>query len=110
MTHLSCAEYQACLNEAPTDFLTSDRLGGQFHVITFGEGIASEFLDFDFIRRTEVPKIEVFVDETTEVKQTRTSGFWLARFELYGNSYQELSEKADELRQNLLKKPELSPH
>ncbi|MFB6109703.1 MAG: acetyl-CoA carboxylase biotin carboxylase subunit family protein [Halodesulfurarchaeum sp.] len=86
-----------------------DRMGIQFHVITFGEGPAEEFLDFEYARTVPDTDIEIFVEPGEEIEQTRTSGFWLARFHLFGDDYDELVARADELRTNMLKQPERSP-
>ncbi|MFW5965279.1 MAG: ATP-grasp domain-containing protein [Halodesulfurarchaeum sp.] len=86
-----------------------DNMGTQFHVITFGEGQAEEFVDFEYLESVEDTDIEVFVEPGDEIEQTRTSGFWLARFHLFGDDYDELLDRADEIRSGILKQPELSP-
>ena len=43
------------------------------------------------------------------ISQTRTSGAWLRRFELFGASYAELCAEAQRIRVRVLRKPELSP-
>ncbi len=110
MLYLSCGELDRCLAEAPhVDPATPDRVGGQFHVITYGEGKASDFLDYEFIRSLKEPEVQIFVPEDYEIQQTRTSGFWLARFHIFGTDYNEICKKADALRAKMLKRPELSP-
>ncbi len=95
--------------ELAPDYYETERCGSQFHVITYGEGEAEEFLDHDYIDSVEEPEIEVFYPRGSTVKQKETTGVWLARFELFGDDMVELCEKADELRSNMLKKPEYSP-
>ncbi|AOW80890.1 ATP-grasp domain-containing protein [Halodesulfurarchaeum formicicum] len=86
-----------------------ETMGTQFHVITFGEGRADEFLDFEYARSVPDTDVEIFVDPEDEIEQTRSSGFWLARFHLFGEDYQEMLDRADEIRTNMLEQPELSP-
>ncbi len=110
MLYLSCGELDRCLEEAPhVDPAAPDRVGGQFHVITYGEGKASDFLDYEFIRSLKEPEVQIFVPEDYEIQQTRTSGFWLARFHIFGTDYNEICKEADALRAKMLKRPELSP-
>lgn len=108
MLHLYSGEPEKCRKEAP-DYKNSPRAGAQFHVITYGEGKAEELLDFNYIDSLDEPEIEVFYPRGSEVKQVETTGVWLARFELFGNNMVKLCKKADEIRENMLKKPELSP-
>ena len=112
MMHLACNELEECRNLAPKSPLDPGfqaRYAGQFHVVTFGEGLAKEFLDFEYVRSLADLDVALFVEEDTHVYQSRTSGFWLARFELFGDSYEEICIRADQLRGRMLKKPWLSP-
>jgi biotin carboxylase len=110
MLYLACGEEEKCYQESPdSDASVSDRVGCQFHVITYGEGKAKDLLDFEYVRSIDETDVEVFVDEDDEIRQTRTTGFWLARFHLYGDDFSKLCTRADELRAKMLKKPELSP-
>ena len=86
-----------------------DTMGTQFHVVTFGEGPAGEYVDFDYVETVEDTDIEMFVEPGDEIEQTRTSGFWVARFHLFGEDYEEMLDRADEIRSGILKKPEESP-
>ncbi|MDZ7849535.1 MAG: ATP-grasp domain-containing protein [Halodesulfurarchaeum sp.] len=87
-----------------------DMMGAQFHVVTFGEGPAEQYVDFDYLDSSEVDTdIEVFVEPGDEIEQTRTSGFWVARFNLFGEDYEALVDRADEIRSDILKQPEESP-
>ena len=87
----------------------TDRMGIQFHVVTFGEGPAEDFFDFEYARSVPDTDVEIFVEPGEEIEQTRTSGFWLARFHLFGEDYDEMLARADEIRANMLKQPDLSP-
>ncbi len=110
MLYLACGEAEKVYKESPdSDATVSDRVGCQFHVITYGEGKASDLLDFEYIRSIDETDVEVFPDENDFIKQNRTTGAWLARFHLFGNDYSELCKRADDLRERMLKKPELSP-
>lgn len=86
-----------------------DRIGGQFHVVTYGEGPAEEYLDFEYARSVPDTDVQIFVEPGEEITQTRTSGFWLARFHLFGDDYDHILERADEIRANMLFQPEKSP-
>ncbi|MFB6204956.1 MAG: acetyl-CoA carboxylase biotin carboxylase subunit family protein, partial [Haloglomus sp.] len=108
--HLSCNDGAQVAAEAP-DITPGDpdRVGGQFHVVTFGEGAADELFDFAAARAMDQPDIEVFVDEDETIEQTRTSGVWLARFHLFGPDHDTILGRANEIRETLLKQPETSP-
>ncbi len=108
MLYLCCNEGEKCYNESPKS-IDEKRIGGQFHVITYGEGLAEEFLDFDYIQSVDEPEIEVFAPKGTKIEQKRTTGYWLARFHLFGEDYNQICKEADQLRENMLKQPELSP-
>lgn len=112
MVHLACNQSDACHSLSPDHPLKPNfkaRFCGQFHVITYGEGQADEFLDYEFIASFPELKITTFVPANTIIRQNRTSGFWLARFEMDGESYELVCEKANKLRDRLLKKAHLSP-
>lgn len=108
MLYLCCGEDKKCFEESPKA-LKKDRVGGQFHVITYGEGKAEDFLDYDFIESATDPIIEIFPSRNTKIRNTRTSGYWLARFHLYGKDIIEICKEADSLRNKMLKQPDLSP-
>ncbi len=86
-----------------------ETMGTQFHVVTFGEGPAEEYVDFEYADSITDTDIEMFVEPGDEIEQTRTSGFWVARFHLFGDDYGEMLDRADEIRTGILKKPEESP-
>lgn len=86
-----------------------ERIGAQFHVVTFGEGPAEEYVDFDYAESVTDTDLEMFVEPGDEIEQTRTSGFWVSRFHLFGEDYSAMVDRADEIRTGLLKKPEESP-
>lgn len=86
-----------------------DQLGSQFHAVTFGEGPAEEYVDFEFADSIEDTDIELFVEPGDTIEQLRSSGFWVARFHLFGEDYQAMLDRANEIRTGLLKRPEESP-
>ncbi|MFW5922207.1 MAG: ATP-grasp domain-containing protein [Halodesulfurarchaeum sp.] len=86
-----------------------DTMGTQFHVVTFGEGLAEDYVDFEYAESVDDTDIELFVEPGDEIEQTRTSGFWVARFHLFGSDYQKMLDRADEIRSGILKRPEESP-
>jgi hypothetical protein len=49
------------------------------------------------------------VSEGDWVKPVSEFGFVLAQIDLFGRSYAEIKEEADQLRRRLLKQPETSP-
>lgn len=108
MVYLCCGEGEKTYNESPQR-LKGDRFGTQFHVITYGEGKAEDFLDFDFIDTIEDTNVEIFTPKGSQIRQSRTTGVWLARFELFGSDFVQMCERADYLREKMLKQPELSP-
>ncbi|MFB6354164.1 MAG: acetyl-CoA carboxylase biotin carboxylase subunit family protein [Halobacteriales archaeon] len=86
-----------------------DRVGGQFHAVTLGEGPAEDYVDFDFARDVPDADVELFVEPGDAIEQTRTSGVWLARFHLFGDDYGALRDRADEIRANLVNRPAETP-
>lgn len=86
-----------------------ETMGAQFHVVTFGEGPAEEYVDFEYVESVDDTDIELFVEPGDEIEQTRTSGFWVARFHLFGDEYEEMVNRADEIRSGILERPEESP-
>lgn len=110
MLYLSCNDDERVQEEAPdVERGAAERVGGQFHVTTLGEGRADDFLDFEVARSIEETDVEIFVDEDEEIEQTRTSGVWLARFHLFGPDHETICERANELRAEMLERPDLSP-
>lgn len=111
MLHLSVDAPERVHDAAPDwkPESSGERIGGQFHAVTFGEGPASEFVDFEYARGVPDTDLELFVDPDDTIDQTRTSGVWLARFHLFGDGYDDILARADEIRANLLKRPEDSP-
>ncbi len=86
-----------------------ERIGAQFHAITFGEGPAEDHVDFEFAETVTDTDIELFVEPGDRIEQLRSSGFWVARFHLFGEDYPAMLERADEIRAGLLKRPAESP-
>jgi hypothetical protein len=77
--------------------------------VTYGEGRADEYLDFEYAESVPDTDVQIFVEPDEEITQTRTSGFWLARFHLFGEDYEEMLARADEIRGKMLTKPDESP-
>ncbi|MEK8021262.1 MAG: hypothetical protein VSS75_030685 [Candidatus Parabeggiatoa sp.] len=110
MLHLSCGYLNELYLESPYS-LRSDALcvGGQFHVITYAEGLATELFDFEFIHSRADLKITLLIEENDWVFQTRTSGACLAYFELFGENYESICYEAETLRRRMVKQPDCSP-
>jgi hypothetical protein len=110
MLHLSCGYLNELYLESPYS-LRSDALcvGGQFHLITYAEGLATELFDFEFIHSRADLKITLLIEENDWVFQTRTSGACLAYFELFGENYESICYEAETLRRHMLKQPDCSP-
>ncbi|MFP8489589.1 ATP-grasp domain-containing protein [Gracilimonas sp. Q87] len=107
MAYLSCGEDENCLQES---FKKNDgsRVGGQFHVVTYGEGKSEELLNLS--HEIEAADIEIMTPAGSEIAQSRTSGTWLARFNLFGDSFAEIYQRAEKIREKLLLQPEKSPN
>jgi len=86
-----------------------ETMGAQFHAVTFGEGPAEEYVDFDYAKRVDDTDIQLFVEPGDEIQQSSSSGFWVARFHLFGEDYDEMLARADEIRTGILKRPSESP-
>ena len=111
--HLACGTPEKIV--PPT---LDSRVGGQFMVITYGEGVASEFVDFNYLAGDckrdgaishDGPGAEVLVREDTIIKQTASAGKILARFSLYDVDYKTLISRAQAIMGKILLKPDLSP-
>ena len=98
--------------------LDDGRVGGHFLIYTYGEGAASEFMDFSYLREGckrdgaithNGPGAEVLVRESAMITQSASGGTLLARFAMHDSSYKELVSKAEAVISKVLLKPELSP-
>lgn len=53
--------------------------------------------------------VEIFASRESQIRRTRTTGVWLAKFELFGSDFVQMCERADYLREKMLKQTKLSP-
>lgn len=98
--------------------LGNGKVGGLFNVFTYGEGVASEFLDFKYLREDckrdgaithSGPGAEVLLHEDTIIVQSASVGKLLVKFAMHDADYDQLVSKAEEVIGKMLLKPELSP-
>ena len=94
------------------------KVGGHFLIYTYGEGLASNFVDFSYLReeckRDEAityngPGAEVLVCENSLITQSASGGTLLVRFAMHDTNYKALVTKAEVVISKVLLKPELSP-
>lgn len=90
--------------ELPT---SSGRCGGQFNLVTFGQGYAGDFLDYEAARG--LPEVAVFRPADEAIEPVSEFGTVLGQFELFGPSYEAIHTRATALRRLLLRRPEFSP-
>ena len=121
MSPVSAALYRQCLNrgdpytaliqigmgEKPKTPTPNGLVGGLFYITTFGTDIAENL--FDFEQAHSLPNVEVRATPKQEIAEISDRGFPLATVTLVGNSYEEIKQRANTIRRQLLKQPELSP-
>lgn len=121
MIPISASLYRQCLNQGdpytaliqigmgcqPKIPTLNGKVGGIFYITTFGEDLVKNLFDFEIAH--SLPNLEIRVTPEQEITEIGTSGFPLATVNLVGNSYEEIHKKANSLRRQLLKQPELSP-
>ncbi len=121
MIPISAALYRQCLNQGdpytaliqigmgyqPKTPTPNGLVGGIFYITTFGQDLAKNLLDFAIAN--SLPNLEIRVTPEQEITDISASGFPLATVNLIGNSYEEIHQQANSLRQQLLKQPALSP-
>lgn len=80
-------------------------VGAQFHVVSYDVGRGKDFFNFKEAKKInkEIP-LEVFITPGTEIRQTRSSGYWLARFECFADSYHSIQKEANAIRKALTSK------
>lgn len=98
--------------------LGDGKVGGLFNVFTYGEGVASEYLDFKYLREDckrdgaithSGPGADVLVHKDTVIVQSASVGKLLVRFAMHDANYDQLITKAEAVIGKMLLKPELSP-
>ena len=86
---------------------STDVVGGQFNLITFGEDVAENL--FDFRRAQAVDELTIYVEPGQEIRPVSEFGVVLAQIDLFGPSYAAIHAEAEALRRRLLKQPAHSP-
>jgi hypothetical protein len=76
-------------------------VAGQFNVITFGEDLAGNLLNYS--EAATIPEFSVFRRATDHVRPVSEFGVVLGQIEMAGPSYDEIHERADAMRRRLLK-------
>ncbi len=121
MIPISATLYHQCLNQGdpytaliqigmgyqPKIPTLNGLVGGIFYLTTFSKDIAINLFDFELAK--EMPHVEIRASPQQEVTENSVSGFALATVNLVGNSYEEIHQKANVIRRQLLKQPEFSP-
>ncbi|NEQ81907.1 MAG: hypothetical protein F6K26_17130, partial [Moorea sp. SIO2I5] len=121
MIPISASLYRQCLNQGdpytaliqigmgcqPKTPTLNGLVGGIFYITTFGKDIAENLIDFEIAN--SIHHLEMRVTPEEKITDIGASGFPLATVNLVGNSYDEIHQKANSLRRQLLKQPEFSP-
>ncbi len=106
---LCVGDVARCLEETPRRPPGwRQRSGGQFHVVTYGEGLAADLIDFEAALPSNAT-LEYLVAPGDRIRQTHSGGVWLALFHLFGPDFRALRLEADRIRARLLKQPDQSP-
>ncbi len=96
--------------EKCSDYIRNNRVDGIFYSHDLANIVAGVLCErHSILGPTLESIIEVFTPRGSQVRQNRTTGVWLARFELFGSDFVQMCERADYLREKMLKQPELSP-
>jgi hypothetical protein len=77
------------------------RVAGQFNVITFDDDLAGNLLDYD--AAAAMPEFSSFRQRDERVRPLSEFGVVLGQIEIAGDSYDEIHDRAEELRRKLLK-------
>jgi hypothetical protein len=80
---------------------TTDRVAGQFNVITFDDDLAGNLLDYD--SAAAMPEFSVFRKADERVRTVSEFGVVLGQIEIAGDSYDAIHERAEEMRRRLMK-------
>ena len=118
IVHRSAAQLACGTPDKVVNPTFDNKIGGQFLVFTYGEGMATEFLNFAYLREEcksdgaishNGPGAEILARENTNIKQSASSGKLIVRFGMYDTNYEDLVIKAKALIDKAILKPELSP-
>jgi hypothetical protein len=117
MMHLCLGQDELCYLESPV-FKAKDIIrrifGAIFFVVTYGQGLASDYLNFDqvasMLENDSVHGMEVYVKPGSTIQENGTAGFRMAKFYLFGPSYEDINQRADEFRTLIVKRKDLSPY
>ena len=77
------------------------RVAGQFNVITFDDDLAGNLLDYE--AAATMPELSVFRRAEEQVRVVSEFGAVLGQIEIAGDSYEEIHDRAEEMRRKLLK-------
>jgi len=118
-TYLACGEYDKCQEESPEGKPPPNCVGMSFNIITFGEGVASDLLNFPLARALgeregvynsyDEAGVRFFVQEDTWVSPTQANGVLLAGFNLFGPTFQEACQRGKDIISQLLLQPQYTP-
>lgn len=117
MINLALGNDLDCYLQSPIAKLAHDsgqHFGGLFFIVTFGKGRADQFLNFEAIAQMKSEKtinaVEMFVEPNTVIRDNGTAGFRMAKFYVFGESYEAINKIADYWRNKVIKNPELTPY
>lgn len=115
MLYLCLGRDLDCYLESPLAKPNEKKLfGALFFLVTFGKGPASEFLDFENLEKMrnsdEVHGVEIYVQPGSEIRDNGTAGFRMGKFYIFGSSYEEINQKANQWRSLVVKNKHLSPY
>ncbi|MGK7903965.1 MAG: hypothetical protein AB4352_21670 [Hormoscilla sp.] len=96
-----------CCDRRPENPIPNGLLGGTFILQTFGNYRAENLLDFELANQMKDVNVRVKKEQCIAVESD--SGCNLATVNIVGKKYQEILAKANIIRHQLLKQPELSP-
>jgi hypothetical protein len=106
-----------CYDESPAaKALKGDNriIGALFFVVTFGKGLASKFMNFQetkkMMRGNEIKGVELLVNPKSKIDDNGTAGFRMAKFHVFGSSYEEINNTANYWRTCIVNNLELSPY
>jgi hypothetical protein len=80
---------------------STERVAGQFNVLTFDEGRAGDLMDFE--QAAKFPELGIYHDPDTVIRPASEFGAVLGQIELCGDDYDAIHQKAEEIRRRVVR-------
>jgi len=88
-----------CLGQKPDINLKQNCFGGQCNILTEKEGNSSTMIYYNRLPKS----CNILIEPNRNITQFSQYGRVIAQIELFGKSYAEIKNRADEIRQKVMK-------